>query len=112
MYSMQAPADDPRTDLVDHGVAVGEAAGGAAGEVDAVGRVVSLGERVQVVVVAAAAAPASEPGTHRERAVPRREHLRRRSAEGGEQEEGHGGRHCRVDGVGWLAGELASGAEG
>ena len=109
---MHALADAAvRTNLVDHGVAVGEAAGGPAGEVDAVGRVVRLGKRVEVVVVAvvrqrvpehehrrherprrrrarapAAAAPASEARPHRERAVPRREHLRRRSAEGREQE--------------------------
>lgn len=40
-----------RTYLVDHGVAIGETAGGAAVEVDAVGEVVGLGKRRQVVVV-------------------------------------------------------------
>nr|ACR34604.1 unknown [Zea mays] len=40
-------------ELVDDGVAVAEAAGGAAGEVDAVGEVVGLGKRCEVVVVAA-----------------------------------------------------------
>lgn len=42
-----------RTELVDDGVAVAESAGGSVGEVDAVGEVVGLGQRRQVVVVAA-----------------------------------------------------------
>jgi hypothetical protein len=107
-----------RTYLVDHGEAVGEAAGRAAGKVDAVGQVVGLGQRREVVVVAVvrqrvpehehrrharprsrrlprprAAAP-SEERAYRERAVPRREHLRRRMADGGREQQQEEHRGC------------------
>lgn len=64
---MQLENGDKRTYFIDHGVAIGETAGGAAVEVDAVGEVVGLGKRREVVVVAVV-----------DEGVPEHEHRRHR----------------------------------
>ena len=94
-YTEQRRGRERRTEVVDGDAAVGEASGGPAGEVDAVGRVVGARERDDAVVVAVVhqRVPEHEQRRHHRRCPCLLRRRRRQKRAHGKEQLPQAGRH-------------------